>query len=378
MDRDAAAGTLTVDTASRLAFSIATPADDAEIRALLRASITPGSVCVAFTREPAYALGEQLGGAVDHTIIARHEGTLVALGRSSTRTLHRNGAPRRMGYLSELRVLPGVSLGAKVLREGYAYLRDVLRHDDAEGWFTSIAHDNTRARTVLEMGGKLGVPAYTHVADLETLLVSAKGADPRRDATVLSLTPVDREELSAFLQAHAPGGQLTLTWDDDRWAALARHGITPQHFHVLRAGGRIAAAAAIWDQRAFRQVVVDGYAGSLQHSRIFINILQHAMGRPPIPTPGHPLRQASVLGATVADAAMWAPLWTQLRTVAAAAGLQWLLLARDARDPALPSLKGMLGPRLYQTRLYDVAWADGPRFTDTWDGRCFSPEVGLL
>lgn len=378
MDRDAAAGAVTVERGSALDFAVATAADDAEIRALLRASVTPGTVRVAFTREPSYALGEALGGAVDHTIIARHDGRLVALGRSSTRTLHCNGTPRRIGYLSELRVLPGVNLGAKVLRDGYAFLREVLRADDAEGWFTSIANDNTRARTVLELGGKLGVPSYTHVADLETLLVAAKGAEPRRDATLLSPTPVDRDELSAFLHAHAPTSQLTLTWDDARWTALAAHGITPQHFHVLRSGGRITAAAAIWDQRPFRQVVVDSYAGSLQHSRIMVNILQLAMGKPPIPTPGHPLRQASVLGATVADTAMWAPLWTQLRSVAAAAGLQWLLLARDTRDAALPQLKAMLSPRLYQTRLYDVAWADGPRLGDAWDGRVFAPEVGLL
>ena len=369
---------LTAGGAAALTFSVAAPADDAEIRALLRASVTPGSVRVAFTRDPSYALGAELGGAVDHTIVARTHDALVALGRSSTRTLHRNGAPCRVGYLSELRVLPGVTLGAKVLRDGYAYLREVLQANDAAGYFTSIASDNTRARAVLEMGGKLGVPTYTHIADLETILVAARGAEPRRDATLLSQAPVDRDELTAFLSAHAPASQLTPTWDDERWTALGRHGITPQHFHVLRNGTRITAAAAMWDQRPFRQTVVDSYAGSLQHSRVMVNIVQLAMGKPPIPSPGLALRQASVLGATVADAAAWAPLWKQLRAVAAAAGIQWLLLARDARDPELSRLKAMLCPRVYQTRLYDVAWSDGPRFADAWDGRLFTPEVGLL
>ncbi|MCC7055674.1 MAG: hypothetical protein IT355_20550 [Gemmatimonadaceae bacterium] len=369
---------MSADRGTALDFAVAGPDDDAGIRALLRASVTPGSVRVAFTREPSYDLGEGLGGAVDHTIVARNGGQLVALGRSSTRTLHRNGAPCRVGYLSELRVHPDVRLGAKVLRDGYAYLREVLTGDDASGYFTSIASDNTRARRVLELGGRLGAPAYTHIADLETLLVAAKGADPHRDATLRAEAPVDRDELTAFLQATARDGQLTPTWDEARWAALERHGITPQHFHMIRDGRGIVATAALWDQSAFRQTVIDGYTGTLEKGRLMVNLVQHALGRPPLPAPGTALRQAAVLGASTRDGAVCPALWTLLRRTAAARGIQWLLLARDARDPALAQLMALLRPRRYASRLYEVAWDGSPRFGETWTGAPFRPEVGLL
>lgn len=378
MDRNTAAGELTRASAGALAFSVAAPGDDAEVRALLRASVTAGRVRLAFTREPDYALGQGLGGAVDHTIVARNRGRLVALGRCSTRTLYRNGEPSRIGYLSELRVLPDVTLGAKVLRDGYAFLRDVLSDNDAHCYVTSIASDNVRARAVLERGGRLGVPPYTHIADLATLLVHAPGV--RCDDTAIRQSPgiIDRDELSAFLDGAARRAQLAPTWDDARWSALARHGITPQHFHTLRDHRGIHAAAALWDQRRFRQTVVDGYGGSLRTSRPLVNLVERVRGRPALPVPGQPLVQASVLGASVRDVTSWHPLWTLLRTRAAAAGIPWLLLTRDARDPELPTLESMLAPRLYATRLYDVAWQRGSTGTAAWDGRLFCPEAGLL
>ena len=45
--------------------ALATPADEADVRALLRNTVMPGAVRVAFTREPDYFAGEGLAGAVD-------------------------------------------------------------------------------------------------------------------------------------------------------------------------------------------------------------------------------------------------------------------------------------------------------------------------
>lgn len=359
-------------------FALATPADEAAVRALLRRSVMPGAVRVAFTREPDYGAGEGLAGAEDRTVICRHSGRLVGVGRCSTHTLHRNGAACRIAYLGELRLSQDAPHAAKILRDGYAFLRATLASHDADGYFTSVAADNHRARLVLEHGQRLGLPAYTFLADLVTLLVPV----PRWSHTAAtddgSGHTDDRAELTAFLERHAHTAHLTPTWDDARWRALAVHGITSRDFCVIRRRGDIVAAAALWDQRRFRQIVIDGYAGPLRWSRPLVDAMQRVLARPGLPAPGAVLAQAAVLGAAVADASAWPALWRALHARAAAIRVSWLALLRDARDPRMPVLRRYLGAQTYRTRLYEVRWPEMPAWSDSWDARPFSPEVALL
>ena len=114
-------------------FALATPADEADLRALLRRSAMPGAVRVAFTREPDYAAGQGLAGADDRTVIARCGGRLAGVGRCSLHTLHRNGAAQRIGYLGELRVAPETPRAAHVIRDGYDFMRATLTANGADG-----------------------------------------------------------------------------------------------------------------------------------------------------------------------------------------------------------------------------------------------------
>jgi len=357
--------------------ALATPADEADVRALLRNTVMPGAVRVAFTREPDYFAGEGLAGAVDRTTIIRAAGRADAMGRLSLHTLHRNGAVRRIGYLGELRLAPDVPNAVRRLRDGYAFLRDHFIADGADGCFTSIAADNLRARRVLEHGGRLGLPTYVPIADLETRLAPVRRA-PRAKRFDRVDTVVDRDELTAFLEHHARAAHLSPTWDNARWTALAAHGIGPSDFVVVRAHGRMVAAAAVWDQRSFRQTRICGYQGALRWSRPFMNVLARAGLAPSLPAPGTVVRQASVLGATVDHDRHWPTLWSALRAAADPRGIEWLIIARAAGDPQLEALRRAVGGRAYRTRLYAVRWPDAPAFIDSWDSRPFRPEVALL
>lgn len=373
----ATADAATADVTILDGFALAETRDDAEVRALLRRSVMPGAVHVAFTREPDYFAGEGLAGAVDRTLVHRRDARLDGVARLSTHTLHRNGCARRIGYFGELRVAPDATHSARILRDGFARLREFVQADALDGCFTSIATDNARARRVLECGRRFGLPAYTPLVDLVTLLLPVQGhaSTPTRRADV---TPATRDELADFLDTNAQAAQLTLTWDDARWDALSEHGIGPEHFCVIRDNGRIIAAGAVWDQRAFRQTVVVGYEGALRWSRPFVNVLARAGLAPALPTPGNVLAQGSILGATVSHEAHWPALWHALRADAARRGLQWLLIARDADDAQLAALRATGRAREYRTRLYDVRWSDMPAWPDPWDTRPFRPEVGLL
>ena len=204
--------------------SLMTPHDEAEVRQLLRRTVTPGAIRLAFTREPNYFAAEGLAGAVDRTFVLRAGGRVEGVGRLSTHAVHRNGVVRRIGYLGELRVAPETSNSVRALRDGYALLRAGLDADRVDGCFTSIAADNVRARRVLEHGARLGLPTYTPIAQLVTSLIPVAHRF-RREGRASAQAVVDDGELTDFLERHACEAQLTPTWNEARWAALARHGI---------------------------------------------------------------------------------------------------------------------------------------------------------
>lgn len=363
----------------------ARPRDDAGIRALLRRSVVPGSVRVAFTREPSDAAGAGVAGSTELTLVARHRDDIAGLGRCSIHTWYRNGLPQRVGYLGALRLLPGAPASPRLLRDGYRALADAAGAHGVDGFVTAIADDNVRARRVLERGGRFGLPSYRRIASLVTLVSPVSRRSPggaRRSGSAADRDEtaggVDSDELMTFLRTHAAGAQLALAWDRMRWSALERHGVTPAQFVVVRRNGAIAAAAAIWDQRAFRQTIVDGYDGTLAVTRPAINVLQRLRGAPLLPAPGAPLIQGAVFGASVPDARDWPALWSRLHARARIASLDWLVLTRDVRAPELAPLRRLSGTRTYETTLYDVAWRDREGWTDEWDGRLFAPEAGLL
>ena len=242
----------------------------------------------------------------------------------------------------------------------------------ADRFFTSIASDNARARRVLERGGRLGLPAYRRLCDLVTLIA------PARKRTVAAADAVAPDELVEFLAQDARRFQLSLAWDPTLLQDLARHGVSARDFAVVRRQGRIVACAAVWDQRAFRQTVIDGYEGVLDTFRPLIDATLVMRGRRRLPAPGSVLDQGMILGASVPDARDWSALWNELRHRASVRGLSWLAIARDARDPELGVLRRLTRGRAYRTTLYEVTWPGAERWPNPSPGHLFRPEVGLL
>lgn len=378
----AAGGAATSGVRARVEpLAVLAPDDDAALRALLRRSVVPGAVRLAFTREPSYALGEGIAEGRDHLVVARRGAAIVGMGRCSVRTLYRNGGLHPVAYLGELRVEASSRRGAALLRDGYRVLADSVAAEGIGACFTSIADDNERARTVLGHGARLGLPRYAPIARLVTLVApvtrGATTAAGGRGGHCHQVVEAGIDAIAGFVARGAAQHHLALPWSATHVAALAAHGVAPADFLVLERDGAIAAAAAVWDQRPFRQVRIDGYGGALRWTRPLANLTLRLSGRPALPAPGAVLPQAALLGATVATPDDWRALWPAVARAAARRGVQWLTVARDARDPELPVLRALLHAREYHTTLYDVALG-GARAADAWDDRLVRPEVGLL
>ena len=359
---------LSVDQAS---VAVAERDDDAGLRRLMRESVIPGPVRVAFTREPDYFAADGLGGAEDVTVVARWKNRVTGSGRCSIYPLLRDGVRQRIAYLGLLRVAGNTRESPRLLRDGYELLRQQVQ-SRADGFFTSIASDNARARRVLELGGRLGLPAYRRLCDLVTLVA------PVRRRTTAPVDPVSADALVDLLAQDARRFQLSLAWDPMLLQDLTRHGVSRRDFAVVRRTRKLVACAAVWDQRAFRQTVIAGYEGALEIVRPLVNATLVMRGQPRLPAPGTVLEQGIILGAAVPDPRDWGALWRELQALAAARGLSWLTIARDATDPELAILRRLTRGREYRTTLYEVAWNPTERWPSLTGGRVFRPEVGLL
>ncbi len=357
-------------------FAVATDADDAAIRRLLRETPMRGAVSVRFEREPDYFRGADLAGGVDQTIVA-HDGTrLVCMGRCTERACWVDGHETRVGYLAELRLDAAARGRFGILRDGYGFFRELHCDDPAAVYFTTIAADNERARRLLESGVR-GLPAYAFLGELDTLLVAV----PRRPRAVRlrveCATPERVPDLLRVLNAHGQRHQLAAVWTAERLAALAEHGLPLERFLLACDGREVVACGALWDQRGFRQTVIHGYSRPLALARPFVNFASPILRTPRLPLPDAVLAHAflSPLAFVEGLEAMLPDLIEAFFPLAAHAGVEFLTLTLPTTDPSLPTLHRRFSTRTWRSRLYRVSWPGeaAPDLTGT-----FLPDVALL
>lgn len=372
MERNAASRELNkVSGPGALEFSWATRADDSEIRGLLDRIPMEGAVRLGFTREPSFFACPDPAGTGERTLLARLDGRLVCLGSLSEREVWLDGRMTRVGYLGGLRMDPDVRGAPRVLREGYARFHDQAAQSPAGLWFTSIAADNTRARKVLE-SHRLGLPRYSPIGDLETRVHPVRKRVSPSDGVGI---PEDADELDSFLNQEAERHQLALTWGSARWSALARDGFGLKQVRVVRRNGRIVAAAGVWDQSKWKQVMIHGYAPWLDRVRTCYNLWSAMNGRPGLPAVGQRLPMASVFPFAVAagEESALPVLWPGIEEFARKSQVEWISLGLALGDPLWNHLPKRSGTRIYRTTLYQVT--DGGE--RGWTGS-LRPEIALL
>jgi len=356
-------------------YAFAGPADEAEVRGLLRNTPMRGAVSVGFTHEPDYFRGANLAGAADRTVLAREEDRLVATGRCVIRPAWVNGSVRRVAYLGELRLAPDVQGRWDILHGGYAFFGEAYARDPADFCYTSIVADNARARRLFERGAP-GLPRYVHLGDYVTLLMPARSEMKSTGPRAASGAEFYGEELTDFLNLAGQTRQLTAHWTADMVTGLAAHGLRPEDWVILRDEGKIVACAGIWNQQSFRQIRIEGYSRPLATARPVHNLLAPLLGQPRLPRAGSTLNQAFLTPfACHPDRADAAPhLLRAARSAAARRGLDLVALGGTPDNPWLRQLRG----RRYVSRLYRVDWPGVDPAVSALDARPCLPDIGLL
>jgi hypothetical protein len=367
-------------------FELATRADDAEIRRLLRENPMPGRISISLEREPDASLAAAVEGDVHHTIIARDPigGSLLAMGSVSVRDAYINGDVTRLGYLGQLRLDHRYRPRAQIVIAGYRMFREL--HESLGGvrlYLTSIAADNFRARRLLERGLP-DMPTYRPLDTFVTTMIEAwaPGGKPPPGLHTERVSPEHMAEILDFLARNGRRGQFTPVWRDRD--LRARMETEEMEFVVAKRRERVVGCIAVWDQSSYKQAVIRGYGPRLLRWRRWINAVPGVFNIPRLPPVGTKLNMAYLSHVAVDDddrdvfAALLGCACDPGDRRGDDLGHRYFVLGLSERHPLLRAIPRTFRAHTYHTNLYVVHWDDGRAEAESLDGRICQPEVALL
>jgi len=362
----------------------AAPEDPPELRRLLRDNPMEGEIRVSLEREPDAFLAAAVEGEPHRTIVARDSGVggIVGMGSRAVWNAFVNGEPCRLGYLSQLRVDRAHRGQKRLLKDGYALIRSFRGADEKPFDLTSIVADNEVARRLLGAGVP-GLPQYREIAEWSTLVVPTT-ARSRRGMEIVRGTADLLDGIAACLERNRCRYQFAPRFSETDLRSPERsRGLKPEDFFVTLSRGEIVGCVALWDQSAFKQVVVRGYAPRLARWRPWINRINRLaplLGTPRLPEPGQRLPHAylSHLAVDGDDPGIFQALVEAAYTEAKERRYVYMVIGLAARHPWRSWLERRFKPRTYSSVLYVVFWEDGAEAVARLDGRMLHVEVALL
>jgi len=356
----------------------ARPEDDPELRRLLRDNPMDGEIRVSLEREPNAFLSAAVEGEPHRTIVARDPsgGGIVGMGSRSVWNAFVNGEPRRLGYLSQLRVDRAWRGKKRLLTGGYELIRSFREPDELPFDLTTIVADNQVARRLLG-AGLPGLPAYREIEGFTTLVLPATSR-PRTVSGIERGTGERMAGIAACLERNGRRHQFAPRFSTaDLLSPERSRGLAPEDFFLAVSGGEVVGCLSLWDQSGFKQAVVRGYGPRLARWRPWINLLSPLLRTPRLPDPGQILPHAYIAHLAVDgdDPAIFQALTEAAFAEARARRYVYVVIGLASRHPWLPWLKRRFRAREYASTLYAVHWEDGP---DALDGRMPHVEVALL
>jgi predicted N-acetyltransferase YhbS len=338
---------------SGISFSLATHDDEAGIRQLLASQPMPGKIRLRFEREPDYFAGCATMGPFTQVLVAREEDRVVGVACRAIRKLYVNGVAEDVGYLGQLRV-DAAHRGRMLVARGFARLRELHADGRAKGYVTTIVDGNDEAEGVLVRRARRAMPRYRHLDRLVTLAIPA-GQKP---ASGGSRQPSPRS-VADILATLGPARNL-FPADMPEGAVVAVEG----------------GVAALDDQRAYKQTVVDGYDVMTGMLRPFYNLVAKIR----LPRPGSRLEHAFVTHFCAATADAANELIGLLRSEAASRGLDHILFGFTSSDPLLEVAR-RFKPVEYHSSIYTVSFgdqADSDDLHDRLDERPLALDIAAL
>jgi len=366
-------------------FDLAQPEDNAELQQFCSNAEMPGPIRFLFHRSPDYLRALCVEGRHAEVLVCRESksGHLVATGHRAIKPAFVNGEVSPIGYLGGLRV-EEAARSAQLLARGYRCLRTLHHNRPVQLYLTTIMEDNSRANEVL-LSGRLGLPVYHDFGRYCCMALGLEAGSRHQDAVsglvVRPATAGDAPAIVDFLAAQGRSRQFFPQYraQDFGPSGGLLSGLDWSDIFLGFRGHELAGVVAAWDQRAFRQWRVAGYAPWLNWLRKPVNLVAKFRRMPLLPCPRMPLEYFILSLVCIRDNDR-AVFKTLLQAVVGArqGRYAFFLAGLHERDPLLPEL--LARPHVpFFSRLFVVAWDDSRQAVEALDpGRIPYLELGAL
>lgn len=365
-------------------FQLATPDHESELRRLAQGQALPGWVDVAFEREPDFFRSVDIEGDRRQVVVAidRASGRMGGFYTRAVRLLFVNGLPRRVGYLSQGRFDPSLARGYRsiplirdCMRAGY----ELSHHPDEAAFdLTAMMSGSETVRRIFSanLEGLLRVRA---ISGLTTLILRCRTNRVPPGVPIRRAESSDVLRLASYLQARYAEYQFAPHWDDttlgsDRLCRDLRFG----DFLLAERAGQLVGCLALWDQRAFKQMVVRGYRPAVRRLRPLVNVAASALGLPRLPPVGSVARQGWLSHVAGNDAETVTALVAAGLSLGAERGLEAVMAGFADGNPLLHVLRRKFRHLVYRSTLYAMHWPADEAAVDGLGSRPVHVELAAM
>lgn len=356
---------------SRFDIDLATPADDLELRKLLRRNPIPGPISVTFEREPSFFNSCRIRGDFVQVGVGRDRrtGKIIGLGTRSIASAFVNGDPTPVGYLADLRLEPEYRGGTLIAR-GYRFLK-CLHDDGLTGLYTTMifAGNHTALKTIAS--GRAGLPRYHDMGVIHSPGIRIRrrkppipgGCEILRGSAELLPQIVECLNRNHARRQFAPVH--TAVMFKKRWCEFRA-----EDFFIAVRGSHVIGVLGCWDQTSFKQTRIAGYAPPLRWLVPAANALRPLTGSPRFPMPGEeiPYFYIGFVAVDGDDLRVFRALVRCAYNEAVGSRYVYAILALHERDPLLGVVREY--SRIpFRGRLFCVTFEGGGKLYPGLDSR---------
>ncbi|MDR1564886.1 MAG: hypothetical protein LBS74_08020 [Oscillospiraceae bacterium] len=257
-------------------FREATPEDGAAMLELIESHPSKGALKLVYTRRenPYYSYMADCPHA-EMTLAADDNNIIHALMVCLPRQMYINGELRTVGYVTGLHKREGSRVNLIRLFD-YA-----LRKSKGELFFCSLLEENGEVLNMLQKRHSR-VPYLYPLCEYKTFMLGCKGGRGAGHSHAFRKAERDDEiPLIEFFNAYGRGHSFF-----PKISSLEGFcGLKTEDYYLMLEKGKIIAAAAVWNQQAYKQYIALDYSG-LYSVLQKLGLVLSALGYPKIPTKG--------------------------------------------------------------------------------------------
>ncbi len=324
----------------------ATPDDNERLIALNRACPMHGAIDMIFDRAPDFFALSRLQGTGAHVCVVDGEaaGSLHAVAAvASLPRVFVDGTPREVFYACDLRVHPGVR-GGRTVKRIYDFMTTFGVEE--KGWdlgITTIMKDNQAMAPVL--AGKAGLLPYHHAGTLRNYTVQF--LLPRRRPKGVQVRPATEADIPAMVACWnrvQAAKQFAPEWTEAGLAAFLAGApdVGIGGYRLAFRGDRLVGLLLVWDQAAFKRMVVLGYAREMLRMRRWYNPLARVLGLGRIPDVGAALPYFYATHLCAENAEDLRALYVDVYNAHRTRGYLFFSAMLDVKDPLAAALDDFL------------------------------------